>query len=85
MQSGRRPSNQTEMARRRKALAEHRADVLYDEPHSRVGTLFLEALTQQCGVGHAGEASAAGCAPQRRTRNESALDAACLRKVGLVK
>ena len=41
-------SNATEMARRQAALASARADVLYDEPGSRVGTHFLTQIATRC-------------------------------------
>ena len=69
------------MARRRRALAAHRADLLYDEPHSRVGTRFLEAVVERCGVPAGGPAGV--CAGAARRRNETAADEACRRKVGV--
>ena len=65
-------ANSTEITRRRAALAAHRADVLYDEPLSRVGTRFLEAVTARCGV------TRASVGGSRRV-NETE----CLRRAGL--
>ena len=67
-------SNSSEMDRRRKALASYRADLLYDEPHSRVGSNFLEAVRKKCSL---------PCGGGSAKRNETAADQECLRKAGL--
>ena len=51
------------------------------EPHSRVGTRFLEAVVERCGVPAGGLAGV--CAGAARRRNETAADEACRRKVGV--
>ena len=79
-------ANATEIARRMRALRAHRADVLYDEPRSRVGTRFLEAVVLRCGVpSREGAGSDAGCAARGAPgkRNETAIHATCLRRAGL--
>jgi hypothetical protein len=41
-----------EIRGRQQALAAHRADVIYDDPESRVATNFLEALCSKCNLGN---------------------------------
>ena len=68
-------TNTTEMTRRRHALAAHRADVLYDEPSTRVGTRFLAAVGARCGV-ERGEGS-------MRKGKAAANDTECVRRAGI--
>ena len=37
-----------EVSRRQRAMYNHRADVLYDAPDSRVGSNFLHEVSQRC-------------------------------------
>ena len=66
-------ANTTELARRQAAMDAARADVLYDEPSSRVGTRFIEAIVRKCPI------PGAHC----RQHNETARDQNCFQRLHL--